>query len=221
MNSRISTPRVYSTDADADAEATTEGDRLARPLHEFAMAFTSSPRGARLARRLVSQRLDSWGHPYGGRVNDTLTLITAEPAANAVQHGHVAGRDFRVRLTRGTAAVRVEVTDTRTERVPPPPERNHPRMSPRTDHGTLPNHRRVPPGLDGATAGSSPTDGMGQTGDKVHELGEQISLLQPHLQRPGPLAGYVAFDLCRQTACSSPPLSCPRSAAASSYTARN
>lgn len=61
----------------------------------------------------------------------------------------------------------------------------------------------------------------GKTGDKVHELGEQISLLQPHLQRPGTLGGYMAFDLCRQTACSSPPLSCPRSAAASSYNARN
>ncbi|GAA3294747.1 hypothetical protein GCM10020295_20060 [Streptomyces cinereospinus] len=82
------------------------------------MAFTSSPRGARLARRLVSHRLDTWGHPYGGRVNDTLTLITAELAANAVRHGHVAGRDFHVRLTHGTDTVRVEVTDTRTERTP-------------------------------------------------------------------------------------------------------
>jgi anti-sigma regulatory factor (Ser/Thr protein kinase) len=82
------------------------------------MAFTSSPRGARLARRLVSHRLDAWGHPYGGRVNDTFTLITAEPAANAVRHGHVAGRDFHVRLTRGTGVLRVEVTDARTERVP-------------------------------------------------------------------------------------------------------
>ncbi|MEV1051076.1 ATP-binding protein [Streptomyces sp. NPDC049887] len=82
------------------------------------MAFTSSPRGARLARRLVSHRLEAWGHPYGGQVNDTLTLITAELAANAVRHGHVAGRDFHVRLTRTTGTVRVEVTDTRTERVP-------------------------------------------------------------------------------------------------------
>ncbi|WP_277348532.1 ATP-binding protein [Streptomyces sp. C1-2] len=82
------------------------------------MAFTSSPRGARLARRLVAHRLDAWGHPYSGRVNETLTLITAELAANAVRHGHVAGRDFHVRLIHGTTTVRVEVTDTRTERVP-------------------------------------------------------------------------------------------------------
>ncbi|MGW0139100.1 ATP-binding protein [Streptomyces calvus] len=109
MNSRISTQRVHAPGAE------TEG---ACPLHEFAMAFTSSPRGARLARRLVSHRLDAWGHPYGGPVNETLTLITSELAANAVQHGHVAGRDFHVRLTQSSQTVRVEVTDTRTERVP-------------------------------------------------------------------------------------------------------
>ncbi|GLW48140.1 hypothetical protein Stsp02_38020 [Streptomyces sp. NBRC 14336] len=90
------------------------------------MAFTSSPRGARLARRLVSHRLDAWGYPYGGRVNDTLTLIAGELTANAVRHGHVAGRDFHLRLTRGTASVRVEVTDTRTERVPVLPEGDPP-----------------------------------------------------------------------------------------------
>lgn len=65
-----------------------------------------------------------------------------------------------------------------------------------------------------------------KAGDKVRELGRASSTSRsaccnPHLERPGPLGGYAAFDLCRQTACSSPPLSCPRSAAASSYTARN
>ncbi|MEV8446689.1 ATP-binding protein [Streptomyces parvus] len=109
MNSRISVPRVHTPGAEAET---------ARPPHELTMAFTSSPRGARLARRLVSHRLDTWGHPYGGRVNETVTLISAELVANAVRHGHVAGRDFRVRLTHATDTVRVEVTDTRTERVP-------------------------------------------------------------------------------------------------------
>ncbi|MFB9346852.1 ATP-binding protein [Streptomyces heliomycini] len=109
MNSPISTPWVHAPGAEAET---------ARPRHEFAMAFTSSPRGARLARRLVSHRLYTWGHPYGGRVNETLTLITAELTANAVRHGHVARRDFHVRLTQSSHTVRVEVTDTRTERVP-------------------------------------------------------------------------------------------------------
>ncbi|MEU3143963.1 ATP-binding protein [Streptomyces sp. NPDC006999] len=92
-----------------------------RTRREFAMRFTSSTRGARLARRLVSHRLDSWGHPYTGDVNETLSLITSELAANAVRHGHVAGRDFHLRLSEtagGPRTLRVEVTDTRTERVP-------------------------------------------------------------------------------------------------------
>ncbi|MFE3658688.1 ATP-binding protein [Streptomyces sp. NPDC059165] len=120
MNSATS-PARRPDEAECEAmgasETKTEAGTV-QPLHEFAMAFTSSPRGARLARRLVCHRLDAWGQPYGGRVNDTLTLITAELTTNAVRHGHVAGRDFHVRLTQGTDTLRVEVTDTRTERVP-------------------------------------------------------------------------------------------------------
>ncbi|MGW8885239.1 ATP-binding protein [Streptomyces sp. NPDC055749] len=86
------------------------------------MQFTSTPRGARLARRLVSHRLDEWGHPYDSTPNETLTLIAAELAANAVRHGHVSGRDFHVRLTEcvsdATTVLRIEVADTRTERCP-------------------------------------------------------------------------------------------------------
>ncbi|MDT0611330.1 ATP-binding protein [Streptomyces sp. DSM 40712] len=83
------------------------------------MQFTSTPRGARLARRLVSHRLDQWGHPYDSPVNETLTLIAAELTSNAVRHGHVPGRDFHLRLTAAPEALRIEVTDTRTEQVPP------------------------------------------------------------------------------------------------------
>ncbi len=87
--------------------------------HEFAMHFTSTTRGARLARRLVSHRLDAWGHPYTSDTNTTVTLIAAELTANAVRHGHVPGRDFHVRLTQtATHTIRVEVSDTRTERQP-------------------------------------------------------------------------------------------------------
>lgn len=84
------------------------------------MAFTSTPRGARLARLFVSHCLDSWGHPYGSDVNETLTLITAELCSNAVRHGRVPGRDFHVRLTSeaGGGRLRLEVSDTRAERRP-------------------------------------------------------------------------------------------------------
>ncbi|EPD67374.1 ATP-binding protein [Streptomyces sp. HGB0020] len=83
------------------------------------MRFTSTPRGARLARRLVSHRLNDWGHPYTAPVNEALTLITAELTANAVRHGHVPGRDFHLQLTLAEGVFRIEVTDTRAERRPP------------------------------------------------------------------------------------------------------
>ncbi|GGQ80703.1 ATP-binding protein [Streptomyces althioticus] len=89
------------------------------PEHEFTMRFTSTPRGARLARRLVSHRLNDWGHPYATTVNETLTLITAELTANAVRHGHVPGRDFHVHLTLAEGTFLIEVTDTRAEKQPP------------------------------------------------------------------------------------------------------
>ncbi|MET7610701.1 ATP-binding protein [Streptomyces seoulensis] len=88
---------------------------------DFAMRFTSTPRGARLARRLVGVRLAEWGIPYGTEAHDDIVLITAELTANAVRHGHVAGRDFHVRLTLTGRTARVEVSDTRGERVPPRP----------------------------------------------------------------------------------------------------
>lgn len=83
------------------------------------MCFTSTPRGARLARRLVSHRLNDWGHPYTTPINETLTLITAELTANAVQHGHVPGRDFHLNLALAEHVFRIEVTDTRAEKEPP------------------------------------------------------------------------------------------------------
>ncbi|WP_316743805.1 ATP-binding protein [Streptomyces sp. MK7] len=89
------------------------------PEREFTMRFTSTPRGARLARRLVSHRLNDWGHPYSTPVNETLTLITSELTANAVRHGHVPGRDFHVQLTLAEGTFRIAVTDTRAEKRPP------------------------------------------------------------------------------------------------------
>ncbi|MFJ8662225.1 ATP-binding protein [Streptomyces sp. NPDC093795] len=94
------------------------GDRF------FALRFTSTARGARLARRLVAVRLDEWGVPYGTGPHETVVLVAAELTANAVRHGHVPGRDFHL-LLRVTAAprplARIEVSDTRAERVPPRP----------------------------------------------------------------------------------------------------
>ncbi|RPK88807.1 MULTISPECIES: ATP-binding protein [Streptomyces] len=98
--------------------------RIARPAqprftwHHFTMRFSSTPRGARLARHLAGERLDTWGIPYGSDAHDALTLVVAELSANAVSHGLVPGRDFRLRLSAEDTTVRVEVTDSRGERVP-------------------------------------------------------------------------------------------------------
>ncbi|MEZ7006587.1 ATP-binding protein [Streptomyces sp. AD55] len=86
----------------------------------FGMRFTSTPRGARLARRLAAVRLEEWGVPYGTVPHDAVVLIVAELAANAVRHGCVPGRDFRLALEipPGGRLVRIEVTDARAERLP-------------------------------------------------------------------------------------------------------
>jgi len=90
------------------------------PDYTFEMRFTSTPRGARLARRLAAVRLDGWGIPYGTDAHDAVVLIVAELTANAVLHGHVPGRDFHLRLHAPPhhCIVRIEVTDTRGERLP-------------------------------------------------------------------------------------------------------
>ncbi|MEU5086168.1 ATP-binding protein [Streptomyces sp. NPDC021356] len=97
------------------------GDDLGRT---FEMRFTSTPRGARLARRLAAHRLDTWGIPYGTGPHEEIVLVLAELAANAVRHGHVSGRDFHLFLhvIAPARTIRIEVTDTRAERTPPEPE---------------------------------------------------------------------------------------------------
>ncbi|MFB7411613.1 ATP-binding protein [Streptomyces sp. NPDC056202] len=87
----------------------------------FSLRFTSTARGARLARRLVAVRLDEWGVAYGTCAHETVVLVAAELASNAVRHGHVPGRDFRLSLRVAVGLARVEVSDTRAERVPPRP----------------------------------------------------------------------------------------------------
>ncbi|MFI6929497.1 ATP-binding protein [Streptomyces sp. NPDC050287] len=85
----------------------------------FSQRLSSTPRGARLARRLALHQLHAWGIPHGSDVSDAVAVIVAELAANAVTHGRVPGRDFELRLALVTGSVRVEVTDTCTEPRPP------------------------------------------------------------------------------------------------------
>ncbi|MGW2821678.1 ATP-binding protein [Streptomyces sp. NPDC001443] len=85
----------------------------------FILRFSATPRGARLARRLVSRQMDVWGWPYGTSAHDAVELVAGELAANAVTHGRVPGRDAELRLSRCDGdRVRVEVADTLGERLP-------------------------------------------------------------------------------------------------------
>jgi anti-sigma regulatory factor (Ser/Thr protein kinase) len=103
----------------APLKAAPASDRTT-PDRTFEMRFTSTPRGARLARRLAAVRLDEWGIPYSTDPHDAIVLIVGELTANAVRHGHVPGRDFHLRLHVAPhgRTVRVEVADPCTERHP-------------------------------------------------------------------------------------------------------
>ncbi|MFZ4296425.1 ATP-binding protein [Streptomyces cinereoruber] len=89
----------------------------------FAQRFSSTPRGARLARRLAVLQLDRWGVPYDSETSETAALLVAELAANAVTHGRVPGRDCELTLSYAPGRVlRIDVSDTRGERRPAPAE---------------------------------------------------------------------------------------------------
>ncbi|MEU6813358.1 ATP-binding protein [Streptomyces sp. NPDC046860] len=82
-------------------------------MHDFSLLFSSTPRGARLARLLAAEQLRSWGLPW-----EEAGQIVAELAANAITHGRLPGRSFRLGLYAGRDTLRIEVTDTRGDRRP-------------------------------------------------------------------------------------------------------
>ncbi|MFJ7626433.1 ATP-binding protein [Streptomyces sp. NPDC097595] len=86
------------------------------PARQFAVLLSPTRRGARLARLLTTAHLGDWGLP-----TEAAAHIVAELAANAATHGRVQGRDFRLSLTvSDTARLRIELTDTRSDRLPVP-----------------------------------------------------------------------------------------------------
>ncbi|MFG2920997.1 ATP-binding protein [Streptomyces sp. NPDC048305] len=87
------------------------------PARQFTVLLSPTPRGARLARLLAVAHLGDWGLPV-----ESAAHLVAEMAANAVAHGRVRGRSFMLSVTvhRGRL-LRVEVTDTRGDLLPPAP----------------------------------------------------------------------------------------------------
>ncbi|MGW3661229.1 ATP-binding protein [Streptomyces sp. NPDC005151] len=86
---------------------------------EFSLRLSSTRRGARLARTLAVQQLTEWcGIAYDSDLVRNVALVTAELVSNAITHGRLPGRDFRLTLLLLPHAVRIEVTDTRPKRLP-------------------------------------------------------------------------------------------------------
>ncbi|WP_329118190.1 ATP-binding protein [Streptomyces sp. NBC_01465] len=84
------------------------------PVRQFSIQLSSTRRGARLGRLLAVQQLSEWGLPFAAAAQ-----VVAELAANAITHGRVPGRDFRLSLAlSGVGTLRIEVYDTRGDRIP-------------------------------------------------------------------------------------------------------
>jgi anti-sigma regulatory factor (Ser/Thr protein kinase) len=81
---------------------------------QLRIQLSATRRGARLARLLTERQLDEWGVPF-----EEAAQVVAELASNAVLHGRVIGRDFRLGLElHDDGTLRIEVTDARGDRVP-------------------------------------------------------------------------------------------------------
>ncbi|MFC9478797.1 ATP-binding protein [Streptomyces griseus] len=80
---------------------------------QFAVQLSATRRGARLARQLATEQLRSWGLPL-----EDASLVIGELATNAALHGYVPGRDFRILLSVYGDVLRIEVADTRGDRLP-------------------------------------------------------------------------------------------------------
>ncbi|MEU8692397.1 ATP-binding protein [Streptomyces sp. NPDC048665] len=86
----------------------------------FTQLLSSTPRGARLARLLCVSQLRSWDAPHD--LTERAEIVVAELAANAVLHGRLPGRSFRLALTFDASLghLRIDVTDARGDRWPHP-----------------------------------------------------------------------------------------------------
>ncbi|MFP8963050.1 ATP-binding protein [Streptomyces nanhaiensis] len=135
QSSAAGRPTTRPTDHPADRPAGQAAEQdTGAP--RFTTRLSGTRRGARLARRLAVQQFAEWtGLPHGCDAAHAVALVTAELAANAVTHGSLPGRDFRLTLllpsepvphgstvrepaAHEPAVMRIEVTDTRPERLP-------------------------------------------------------------------------------------------------------
>ncbi|MFH0242759.1 ATP-binding protein [Streptomyces sp. HK10] len=86
-------------------------------LKEDRLDYTPFPSSVSLARRRTARLVGEWGYP--GVAGDA-SLIVSELAGNALLHGRVLGRPFRVHLMLTASVLRIEVSDACGERRPEP-----------------------------------------------------------------------------------------------------
>ncbi|MEV8522814.1 ATP-binding protein [Streptomyces sp. NPDC052000] len=92
-------------------------ERKPVPAYEDCLDYTPTARSVSLARRRTAGLVAAWGHP---ELAGDAALLVSELATNALLHGCLRDRLFRVRIALGATALRVEVTDPRGESVPSP-----------------------------------------------------------------------------------------------------
>ncbi|WP_329125829.1 ATP-binding protein [Streptomyces sp. NBC_01465] len=81
------------------------------------VSYTPYPQNIPLARRRVARLVVEWGHP--GVAGDAAVIVS-ELATNALLHGCLRDRLFRVELILAGAVLRMAVTDPKGERAPSP-----------------------------------------------------------------------------------------------------
>lgn len=88
--------------------------QVGAPTRTFTQLLSSTRRGARLARLLTVTELRLWGAPQD--LTERAESVVAELAANAVLHGRLPGRCFRLTLVLTPSADRLRVkSPTRAE----------------------------------------------------------------------------------------------------------
>jgi len=96
------------------AEPPTTSESL---FHEDSLDYTPLAHSVTLARRRATRLVAEWGHPA---LAGDVAVVVSELMSNALLHGSLRDRLIRVRISLTAAALRVEVSDPRGERLPCP-----------------------------------------------------------------------------------------------------
>ncbi|MFJ7195849.1 MULTISPECIES: ATP-binding protein [unclassified Streptomyces] len=84
-------------------------------LREDRLDYTPTARSVSLCRHRAARLVLQWGHP---ELAGDASLLVSELATNALLHGAIEDRLFRVHLTLTASRLRIAVSDARGERLP-------------------------------------------------------------------------------------------------------